>query len=114
VSRALGRTDLTAQEQANVRAAIRFLRVQCGGVKPLTKALRCQKTTVQNAMASARNVTSSVAFRVARFAGVGVDDLLAGRFPPAVPARTAGAERWRRARRADVTPWGQTASAEPK
>lgn len=83
MSRALGATDLTAQEQANVRAAIRFLRVQCGSAEALTKALRCNKTTVQSAMASARNVTASMAFRVARFAGVGVDDLLAGRFPPA-------------------------------
>jgi hypothetical protein len=69
-------SDLTKEEQAHVQAALRFLRARCGGWKPLAKALRFTSRTL-SAPAS-----TSVAFRVARLAGIGVDDLLAGRFPP--------------------------------
>lgn len=61
----------------NVRAAIRFLRIRCGGWVPLSKALRFTRSTLQKVGA-----TPAVAFRVARLAGVGVDDLLAGKYPP--------------------------------
>jgi len=69
-------SDLTADEQKNVRAAIRFLRIRCGGWEQVAKALRSTKRTLRRA------TSASIAFRVARFAGVTVDDLLAGRFPP--------------------------------
>jgi hypothetical protein len=71
-------SDLTPEEQKNVRAAVRFLRVRCGGWMPLTKVLRLTRSTLQKVGA-----TPVVAFRVARFAGVGVDDVLAGKYPPA-------------------------------
>jgi hypothetical protein len=70
-------SDLTAKEQANVRAAIAFLRARCGGVKPLEKALHADKSTLN------RPASASLAVRVARLASVGVDDVLTGRFPPA-------------------------------
>ena len=73
--------DLTANEQAHVRAALRFLRLRCGGWGPLGKALRFKQTTLGN-VANGRTVSPTVAFRVARLAGTSVDDLLAGRFPP--------------------------------
>lgn len=69
-------SDLTKEEQAHVRAAIRFLRARCGGAKMLAKALRVDRKTLISP------ATPTTAFRVARFAGVGVDDLLTGRFPP--------------------------------
>lgn len=69
--------DVTVEEQKNVRAAIRFLRIRCGGWAQLSKTLRFTRSTLQKGA-----ITPAVVFRVARFVGVGVDDLLAGRFPP--------------------------------
>ena len=69
-------SDLTAKEQANVRAALSFLKARYG-VKPLAKVLRVDRTTL-NAPA-----TPTTAFRVARLAGVSVDDVLTGKYPPA-------------------------------
>jgi hypothetical protein len=69
--------DLTAKEVANVRAALRFLRARCGGVKPLAKALRFSAPTLRV------GASPTLAFRVARLAGVSVDDVLAGKYPPA-------------------------------
>jgi hypothetical protein len=68
-------SDLTTKEQANVRAALAFLKARYG-VKPLAKVLRVDRTTL-NAPAS-----PTTAFRVARLAGVPVDDVLRGSYPP--------------------------------
>jgi hypothetical protein len=70
-------SDLTAKEQGHVRTAILFLRARCGGLKPLAKALRTTRAGLN------RPASASVAVRVALLAGVGVDDVLAGNFPPA-------------------------------
>jgi hypothetical protein len=67
---------LTATERTNVLAAVRFLRARCGGWKPLVKAIGFSRVTL-----SVRP-SPAVAFRMARLAGVGVDDVLTGRFPP--------------------------------
>jgi hypothetical protein len=68
-------SDLTAKEQANVRAALAFLKARFG-VKPLAKVLRVDRTTLNTP------ATPTTAFRVARLAGVGVDDVLTGKYPP--------------------------------
>ena len=68
-------SDLTAKEQANVRAAIRFLHARTGRWDVLAKSLRSHKRTLRIP------ASASMAVRVARLAGVGVDDVLAGRFP---------------------------------
>ena len=70
-------SDLTAEETKNVRAALRFLRVRCGGWRPVAKALRYSRATLQRAGGPV------LAFRVARLAGVSVDDVLTGKYPPA-------------------------------
>jgi hypothetical protein len=75
-------SDLTAQEQVHVRAALRFLRARCGGWAPLAKALRFGDSTVTNAAGGHVGISASMALRVARLSGVGVDEVLAGRFPP--------------------------------
>ena len=69
-------SDLTATEQANARAALRFLHARLGRWETLAKALHSHKRSLRNP------ASASMAVRVARLAGVGVDDLLAGRFPP--------------------------------
>jgi hypothetical protein len=74
------KADLTTKEQANVRAALQFLRSRCGGWEPLSKAIGFKDVTLR-AAARGGNVSASVAFRVARLASVAVDDVLAGRFP---------------------------------
>jgi hypothetical protein len=70
----VNRSDLTAAEQANVKTALAFLRARCV-LRPLAKALRVSPKTLRMVPSPA------VAFRVARLAAVGVDDVLAGRFP---------------------------------
>jgi hypothetical protein len=74
-------SDLTKEEQAHVRAALRFLRARCGGWKNVARVLRGSCITLRCA-ANGRPVSASLAVRVARFAGVGVDEVLNGRFPP--------------------------------
>lgn len=73
-------SDLTAAEQTNVRTALRFLRARCGSWENVSRALKFGNSTVGNIIAG-RAVSPVVAFRVARLAKVGVDDVLAGRFP---------------------------------
>lgn len=75
-------SDLTADEQKNVRAALRFLHLRCGTWATVAKALRLGESSVANIVIGRKVVTPNVTFRVARFVKVGVDDLLAGRFPP--------------------------------
>lgn len=74
-------SDLTTQEQAHVRAALRFLRARCGGWEPLAKVLRMNKVTLRH-VSSGKATSAALAFRVARLAGVGVDELLSGKYPP--------------------------------
>lgn len=69
-------SDLTKDEVAHVRAAAQFLRARMGGWANVAKALHVSQKT-----ASSR-VSPTLALRIARLAGVGVDDVLGGRFPP--------------------------------
>jgi hypothetical protein len=73
-------SDLTLDEQKHVRAALRFLWARSGGWKPVAKALHTQPLTLS---VRGRPISASLAIRVARLAGVGVDDLLGGKYPPA-------------------------------
>jgi hypothetical protein len=72
-------SDLTAREQANVRLALQFLWARCRGWKPLGKALRIHPMTLAQ---RGLPISARLAFRVARLAGVGVDDVLTGKYPP--------------------------------
>ncbi len=71
-------TDLTKEEQAHVRTALRYLRARGGGWAPVIKVLRYP--SLSGVMAG-RPVSASLAFRVARLAGVPVDDVITGRYP---------------------------------
>ena len=73
--------DLTPEEQTHVRTALCFLRARCGGWAPLAKVLHVKCRTLSN-VARGCTIGPTVAFRVARLAKVGVDDVLAGKFPP--------------------------------
>ncbi len=78
----LGRmSDFTPEETVNLRRALRFMRIRGGGWKYLLKALRLKERTVIP-MATRQKVSARVAVRLARFAGVPLEDLLSGCFPP--------------------------------
>jgi hypothetical protein len=75
-------SDLTKAEQANVRLALQCLHRQLGmTLEQFAKALRYTDKTIRNVF-DGRTVTASMAFRAARLAGVTVDDVVSGRFPP--------------------------------
>lgn len=76
-------SDLTAQEQGHVRTALRFLRTRSGGWSPIAKVLGFKDSTLSAILNGHKAVSVRLALRIARLAAVGVDDVLAGRFPPA-------------------------------
>jgi hypothetical protein len=82
--------DVTEEERARVRAALGFLRVRAGGWNALAPALGFTKKTLSNVM-EGKVVSPTMVFRVARLAGVSIDDLLAGKFPPAGTCPHCGA-----------------------
>jgi hypothetical protein len=71
---------LTAEEAKSVRAGLHWLRLRHGGWVPLGKVLRVKVKTLQN-YGTNRAPSAAVAIRAARLAGIGVDDLLTGRWP---------------------------------
>ena len=73
--------DLTTKEGSNVRAALAFLRLRCGGWGPLSKILRFKDTTLSAIHGGDKSVSPLLAFRIARVAKVGVNDVLSGKFP---------------------------------
>ena len=75
-------TDLDLNEQSNVRATLTFLRGQMGGFVAVAKALRFDYRTVVRSATGRRDVSASMAIRVAWLLDASVDDLLAGRYRP--------------------------------
>ena len=73
--------DLTTDEQKCVRTALRFLRARCGGWGPLAKLLHAKPESLAKT-AGGKIASAGIAFRVARLAGVAVDDVVTGRYPP--------------------------------
>ena len=72
-------SDLTDKEQRAVRTTLLFLRVRSGGVwKPVAKALNTKANSISKTVAGSMEVSASLAVRVARLLGVGIDELLAG------------------------------------
>ncbi len=68
---------LSPQEAANVRAAARFLRARMGGWRNVAKVLHVSAATAKRAP------SPILAFRLAKLVGVGVDDVLTRKYPPA-------------------------------
>lgn len=75
--------DLTSEEQANVRAALHFLHLRSGRWATLGRALRFHGYNLSNVANGHRDVTAKLVLRIAKLAGVGFDDVLMGKFPPA-------------------------------
>lgn len=76
-------SDLSLNEQKHVRVALQYLRRRLGTWESVAKALRSKPDTLQRYASGRRQVPAGVGFRVARFAGISVEDLLEGKFAPA-------------------------------
>ena len=77
--------DVTMIEAKRVRAALHFLRVKFGTWDLLGKAIHLTGTTLKQVATGHKPVSPLLTFRVARFAKVGIDDLLAGKWPDSCP-----------------------------
>jgi hypothetical protein len=75
-------SDLTPDEQANARAALRVLRLRYGTTRKLAEALSANTTTIKAALAKRGKPTAGTALRAARLAGVPLESLLSGAWPP--------------------------------
>jgi hypothetical protein len=76
-------SDLTEDEQENVRIALRVLRYRAGRWKLVAKGLGFTPDSIVNVTSGFRVASAKMAFRLARVVKMSVDDLLAGKFPPA-------------------------------
>jgi hypothetical protein len=74
-------SDLTPEEQANVKAALRFLWKRYGTLQKLAEAMGAKRGTVKLAMGRRGGVSAGIALRAARVAGVGVEDVFRGAWP---------------------------------
>lgn len=74
---------LAPEEQANVRAALRFLRIKHGGSRKLAPLLGVLPRAVKNYASPKRAVVAGLAVRLAKLAGVPAEDILRGTWPPA-------------------------------
>lgn len=84
---------LAPEEQAHVRRALRVLRVRYHGWTNLAAALGVPlKSLERTIQGKDRPVSPGLAIKVARLAGVPVDDVLKGLFPGAGICPTCGQE----------------------
>lgn len=74
--------DFTDEERANVRRALRFLRVRVGSGTKLSALLRVSITTLGRLLSSNGKPGASIAFKAARLAGVSVEAVVGGAWPP--------------------------------
>ena len=76
-------SDLTPEEQANVRRALVVLRQRLGSAVALAAALKVNPHTLHWYRQRRGRPTAGVAVRTARLAGVSVEDMLSGKWPVA-------------------------------
>ena len=83
-------SDLTPEEQANAKAALRFLAKRHGSTGKLAKAMGATNGTVWEAVSKRGVVSAGIALRAARVAGVPLEDVLSGAWP--VEGRVRGVD----------------------
>lgn len=81
---------LTPEERNNVRRAVRTLCRRYGSASALAPKLRAGLRSVQRAMGARGAPSMSIVLRCARLVGVGVDDLLSGKWPKPGACPTCG------------------------
>jgi hypothetical protein len=77
-------SDLTLQEQANVRRALCFLAKRHGGYRKLAAAMQCETADVKHAVNTGK-ISAGIAMRAVRLAGVRVESILFGTWPASEP-----------------------------
>lgn len=75
-------SDLDEKEQKHVRIALRLLWRRLDGWRAVAKVLNYQEDTLEKVAIGRRPVTASMMVRVAKFCGVSLDDLVAGKYAP--------------------------------
>jgi hypothetical protein len=73
--------DLDEAQLGNVKLAVEFLRTRLGTRRKLAAALRLLPSTLARATLREPRVSLRTALRVARLAGVPLDDVLGGAWP---------------------------------
>jgi hypothetical protein len=74
-------SELSLDEQANAKAAVRFLRVRLGSWADLAAKTDLSEAILTHSVARQSRITANVALRVARAAGVPLEDILRGAWP---------------------------------
>lgn len=74
-------SDLTEDEIANVKRAIRVLRSRFGSYAKLAEALRAKPATIKESVHRNGKPSVGLALRASRVAGVGIEELLSGTWP---------------------------------
>jgi hypothetical protein len=74
-------STLTPLEMANAKAAIRFVAVKLGGSAKLAAALEVTRASIDAARLTRGRLSAGLALRVARLAGVPLEDVLSGAWP---------------------------------
>jgi hypothetical protein len=74
-------SDLTPEEQANAKVALRVLRTRYGSARKLAVALSATIATVEAALSRRGKPSAGLALRAARLAGVPLEDVLSGAWP---------------------------------
>lgn len=73
-------TDLDQKEMKHVRVALRYLRRRAGAWTPVAKALGFTTWMLEKVSNGRAGVSAKMAFRVAKLAGVPLEELLSGHY----------------------------------
>ena len=76
-------SDLTPEEVANAKRAIRVLRTRLGGNVPLAETLGVNAKTLALSLTKNRKPSVGLVLRAARLASVHLEDILSGAWPKA-------------------------------
>ena len=74
---------LTPEEAANVAIVVKVLCVRLGTTTNVAKAMQTNPKPIQRAVSGKSQPSAGMAIKVAKLAGVPVDDVLSGAFPVA-------------------------------
>jgi len=73
--------DFSHEEQAHLRNALFFCRARLGSWKRVAQVFHYETATIQQVATAVRNVTPTVALRMAKLLEKPLEELTSGRFP---------------------------------
>jgi hypothetical protein len=88
------RSDLSPAEQANIRALLQVLRVKLGGNnwRNVERVLPTSHSTLTEILAGRAEISTKIAFRVAKACGVSLQEALTGEAVPPGVCKHCGRE----------------------